>query len=350
MTEYIDLSAVCWRDTVSDVPQYGRNRSEGGVEQGGRQWPVAMFQRFARRPIAAAESAKAQTASSGKASPPLVRRTLVGYAAAYGQVLLLHLQLCPLPSISMTSDVSVETRTTLLPAYNKGGPYFTLLPAPSSPYSQNDITACDHPTCFNNFDSDLHFPLHENCSKILEWVAEAKGIEREDAWGRVHGILEKQLEYVVEINGKVQPVTNLANAGKFGTRLGHNQELVWQSYPEGTEEYEANPLEIPDLADLLASAPNRAPYATTLTFTSTPSKMANLAHPILPHIMDLSPFEKDSNWDKVMEMLSSKDIIEPREGSEMKRQVQDIPFGLRNQRRIWALVEDLLDPAGATLD
>ena len=57
-----------------------------------------------------------------------------------------------------------------------------------------------------------------------------------------------------------------------------------------------------------------------------------------------------------MEMLCSKDVIEGGEGGEggennggegqeggQEGLVKDVPLGLRNQRRIWALVEDLLD-------
>ncbi|KAI4181565.1 MAG: hypothetical protein L6R41_006552 [Letrouitia leprolyta] len=196
------------------------------------------------------------------------------------------------------------------------------------------------------------------------------------------------------MNNKIQPVTNLANAGKYGT-LWQIQELGWRSYLEGAEvgvfplvdyrydtssphflimgkykvcekerlltsyhalqRYEADSLDIPNLSEFLlrqlaallrpptAPQPNgdsnkepQASYRPISGFPITPEQM----HPILARIWDFERVPKDaraSDWLTLMERMCSIAILEP-EGV-----FEDVPEGIRNQRRIWALVDDLLD-------
>ena len=56
-------------------------------------------------------------------------------------------------------------------------------------------------------------------------------VRRQEAWKRVYERLRTQLERVVERDGKVQPVTNLGNAGE---EVGRWQDLVWNG-GEGSE-------------------------------------------------------------------------------------------------------------------
>lgn len=129
----------------------------------------------------------------------------------------------------MASSINIE----LIPARNKGGPYFIITPS-SAGGEVREVTACDIPTFTNSFNPELYFPCHENCVKILEWIVDSRGLKREDGFRRVHDGLKRQLDENIQLNAKIEPVTNLGNAGKYGT-LGLIQELDWLSYLEGAE-------------------------------------------------------------------------------------------------------------------
>ena len=129
----------------------------------------------------------------------------------------------------MVSSINIE----LIPAPNKCGPYFIITPF-SAGGEVREVTACDVPTFANSLNPELYFPCHENCVKIVEWIVEARGLQREDGLRKVYNELEKQLDENLNRNVKFQPVTNLGNAGKYGT-LGLIQELEWRSYLEGAE-------------------------------------------------------------------------------------------------------------------
>ncbi|KAL8773773.1 MAG: hypothetical protein Q9209_001541 [Squamulea sp. 1 TL-2023] len=251
--------------------------------------------------------------------------------------------------LSATTD-AVE----LIPARNKCGPYFTILPTStfisSTPVPEVEITANDIPTFTNNFSPSLYFPIHTSCTEIFSWIASTRGLQPSVAFRKVNSVLEKQLEECVEQNNKIQPVTNLMNAGKYGT-LWQIQELEWRSYLPGAEKYEADPLSIPNLNEWLeiqlSDMSSKTPNSPTSTDTRPPPDQI---HPILTHIIDTSSVPvgvssdgqesgeivaslRERNWKKLMSKLRSIDTIEN----------EEIPLGLRNQRRIWALVEDLLD-------
>ncbi|KAL9029524.1 MAG: hypothetical protein Q9180_007020, partial [Flavoplaca navasiana] len=128
------------------------------------------------------------------------------------------------------SSIDIE----LIPARNKGGPYFIIITPSSAGGEVREVSACDIPTFTNSLNPELYFPCHENCVKIVEWIVEARGLQREDGLRRVHDELKKQLDENIKVNITMDPVTNLGNAGKYGT-LGYIQELEWRSYLEGTE-------------------------------------------------------------------------------------------------------------------
>ncbi|KAL9593573.1 MAG: hypothetical protein Q9219_007490 [cf. Caloplaca sp. 3 TL-2023] len=263
-----------------------------------------------------------------------------------------------------------EARILLLPAEYKCGPYFTL----TNSANKKEVTACDVPTFANAFAPELYFPIHENCVKIAEWVAEARGSSPEKTWRKIYGVLNAQLDANVEENNKIQPVTNLMNAGKYGT-LWQFQELEWVG-GEGAERYEADPLNIPHLSSILYSYladlshpdtplpedfdpddESQRPRSWGGEFPVPPIQM----HPILPHLLDFERVpkaEKARNWVTLMRQLSSKEIIEPGGGvvgwegeilneneGATEGEEDGLDPGLRNQRRIWALVDDLLDAA-----
>ncbi|KAL8896042.1 MAG: hypothetical protein Q9192_003298 [Flavoplaca navasiana] len=243
----------------------------------------------------------------------------------------------------MASSINIE----LIPARNKGGPYFFITPS-SAGGEVREVTACDIPTFTNSFNPELYFPCHENCVKIVEWIIEARGLQREDGLRKVHDVLEKQLDENLKINVKIEPVTNLGNGGKYGT-VGLIQELVWRSYLEGAEKYEADPLDIPDLTSFLemqlpALSQTPSPQATHTGTVATPnhhlSESLEQMHPILRHLWDFKQVpvtDRERSWVTLMNMIRSIESIEP-EGPP-----EGLPLGLRNQRRIWALVDDLLD-------
>ncbi|KAL8777951.1 MAG: hypothetical protein Q9213_007637 [Squamulea squamosa] len=235
--------------------------------------------------------------------------------------------------LSATTD-TIE----LIPARNKCGSYFICSP----PAPEVEITANDIPTFTNDFSLSLYFPPS-------------------DAFRIVHSVFEKQLEEYLEKNIKIQPVTNLMNAGKYGTLSGkvyssdiswQIQELEWRSYLPGAEKYEADPLSIPNLNEWLetqhSDMSSQTPNSPTSTNTSPPPP--SQIHPILTHIIDISSVpvggssnghesgeivaaQRERNWEKLLSQLCSIDTIEK----------EEVPLGLRNQRRIWALVDDLLD-------
>ena len=115
------------------------------------------------------------------------------------------------------------------------------------------------------------------------------------------------------------------------------------------QKYEADPLDIPDLSSYLYSqlASLSADKDEDFSIRSTePSNRyfpapSEKMHPILPHIWDFEQVlvaERGRNLVRLMERLRRVDIIEPeRDGGD------GMPLGLRNQRRIWALVDGLLD-------
>ncbi|KAL9591765.1 MAG: hypothetical protein Q9179_007393 [Wetmoreana sp. 5 TL-2023] len=257
-------------------------------------------------------------------------------------------------TLAATDHLSATTDTIeLIPARNKCGPYFTVLSTPTFPSGPEvEITANDIPTFTNNFSPSLYFPIHASCTNVLSWIASTRGLQPSVAFQKVHSVFEKQLEECVEKNNSIQPVTNLMNAGKYGT-LWQIQELEWRSYLPSAEKYEADPLSILNLNEWLeiqlSDISSQSPNSPTDTNTSPPPSQI---HPILTHIIDISslPVGRLSNgqesgeivaalreraWKKLMSKLRLIDTIEN----------EEIPLGLRNQRRIWALVEDLLDLA-----
>ncbi|KAL9632125.1 MAG: hypothetical protein Q9204_003922 [Flavoplaca sp. TL-2023a] len=235
----------------------------------------------------------------------------------------------------------------LIPARNKGGPYFIITPS-SAGGEGREVTACDIPTFTNSFNPELYFPCHENCVKIVEWIIEARGLQREDGLRRVHDELKKHLEENIKLNSKIEAVTNLGNAGKYGT-LGLIQELCWMSYLEGAEKYEADPLDIPDLNSYLemqlpALSQTPSSQATHTDTMATPThnlpESLKQMHPILRHLWD---FEQVPETDKRRGLVTLMNMIRSVESIEPDGPPEGLPLSMRNQRRIWALVDDLLD-------
>ena len=127
--------------------------------------------------------------------------------------------------------------------------------------------------------------------------------------------------------------------------------------------YEADPLYIPNLASILLSHLSTLPSSNALE----PSSLINLEmrestssdmqeshapeedssyprilfkHPILPWIWDFDAVpakeQQNKDWDHLIKQLSSIEIVDP------PNVIADLPLGLRNQRRIWALIDDML--------
>ncbi|KAL8662336.1 MAG: hypothetical protein Q9202_004794 [Teloschistes flavicans] len=226
----------------------------------------------------------------------------------------------------------------IIPARNKGGPYFIVVP------TEEEITACENPA-LKEPEPEIYFPLHMQCLKILEMIAEARRVPREQALSKVYARLRQDLDQIFDVNVMLRPATNLNNATKYGEIWKFN-ELQWQS-GEGSEMYEVDPLEIPGLREWVVG--KIEPLATSSSASveeagqesSAPLDGETLKHPILPHILDLDSIPArachDGNWALLVDKLSSMDIIKPLGVFE------DMPLELRNQRRIWALVDDLLD-------
>ncbi|KAL8947579.1 MAG: hypothetical protein Q9222_006157 [Ikaeria aurantiellina] len=149
-------------------------------------------------------------------------------------------------------------------------------------------------------------------------------------------IMKGQWKEYMEKNGSIRPATNLMNVGKYGD-LWQGQDLVWMG-GERMELYESDPLDIPNLQSSLLV------YAKALFPINRRNPAPNsyprtlFQHPILPWIWDfnaeLTTEQRNYWWGIVVNQISELNIIENGEG---------LPLGLRNQRRIWALVDDLLD-------
>lgn len=236
----------------------------------------------------------------------------------------------------------------VLPAQNECGPFFTLS-------TGGEVTACDVPT-LGNPTPEFFCPCHAHCIKIVELVADARS-RCDNALSHIYNVLKGQLAEHVERNHKMQPVTNLMNAGKYGT-LWQYQELEWHTSDEEAEVYEADPINIlnltssllahlstlpaPDLPSSSQSTTDGASCSATEEPKAASSYPQTLfQHPILPWIWDfntpLTSEQRTGNWDLLIKQISSIEIIEP------GNVIADLPPGLRNQRRIWALVDDLLD-------
>lgn len=71
------------------------------------------------------------------------------------------------------------------------------------------------------------------CLKILEMIAEARRVPREQALSKVYARLRQDLDQIFDVNVMLRPATNLNNATKYGDIWKFN-ELQWQS-GEGSE-------------------------------------------------------------------------------------------------------------------
>ncbi|KAL8723153.1 MAG: hypothetical protein Q9225_000494 [Loekoesia sp. 1 TL-2023] len=180
---------------------------------------------------------------------------------------------------------------------------------------------------------------------ILELVADARA-QRDEAIRHVYSVLKDYWRKYIKKNGTMRPVTNLMNAGRYG-ELWQYQELVWRG-GEGTEIYEADPLSIPNLKPALLShlstisTPNPPASPSTQAQCPKPYPHILFQHPLLPWIWDfndetVTAEQQNYRWDLLIRHISSLEIIEP------GKVIEGLPLGFRNQRRIWALVEDLLD-------
>ena len=57
---------------------------------------------------------------------------------------------------------------------------------------------------------------------------------------------------------------------------------------------------------------------------------------IIAHKEASKPLEQEWNWELLVRQLAQADLHEP------KAVLEDLPIGLRNRRRIWRIVEDML--------
>ncbi|KAL9579387.1 MAG: hypothetical protein Q9203_006715 [Teloschistes exilis] len=228
----------------------------------------------------------------------------------------------------------------IIPTRNKGGPYFIIIA------TGEEIIACKNPA-FKDPEPEIYFPLHMQCLKILKIIAEARGlVPHEQALSKVYARLRRGLEHIFDVNVMIRPATNLGNASKYG-EIWKFSELQWQS-GEGSEVYEADPLEIPGLREwVVGKLESLAATSSSASVEKVGQEGAarlegeTLKHPILSYILDLDSIPgrafQDGDWGLLVGKLSSMDVIEPLGVFE------DVPLGLRNQSRIWALVDDLLD-------
>ncbi|KAL8711894.1 MAG: hypothetical protein Q9220_003838 [cf. Caloplaca sp. 1 TL-2023] len=259
-----------------------------------------------------------------------------------GNVVLLHEEEVPAASPTQEPEpgeqqlpahqemnASTGSKISVLPAKLKRGPYFLLTS------TDEEVIACDAPK-LGKMRPKLYFPCHAQCFEILQMIADHHALGIDEALTKVHDVLKRQWSDYIGKNGTIRPVTNLMNARKYGD-LWKGQELVWRSGEE-MELYETDPLDIPNLmSSILEYAKGLFPVSP-FNPAPHPYPHAIFQHPILPWIWDFNADLTEEQgkywWTIVIEDVSELYFLEDGKG---------LPLGLRNQRRIWALVEDLLD-------
>ncbi|KAL9608030.1 MAG: hypothetical protein Q9167_007109 [Letrouitia subvulpina] len=272
-------------------------------------------------------------------------------------VLLLHLP--------PTSEANQTPQ--LLRALNTCGPYF-LLPATNAL-----VTACDNPSFENNFNLALYFPSHAACISIVKKAGTSQQLSFDETLQALWRVASSQFQEIFSTQNKIQPLTNLLNAGGLAD-LWHFRELEWPWGSPGTELFEADPLDVPNLTATLLNnlrpvpdppvSPKReSSFSRNRELSPEPSyiRPANswkgdllsigwlwdldaeliLAKDGLATDAEVAPKEtQDSrgawDWELLMRQLSQPEILEP------GKVLVDLPLGLRNRRRVWILVEDIL--------
>ena len=272
-----------------------------------------------------------------------------------------------------------------LPARNNGGPYFELLE------NEEVITACDVSSSVVPSPKPLYIPCHTKCVSIAKRAMAAQQ-------AALHGSVDESMRHLWRVlksrfekasEDKFGPICNIYRAQPYG-EIWRFQDLVWQpgeNDPElrfesmvnislrlfdidGTDfsqHFEADPEEVPDTTKSIlshlqtlsaaqhqASSSDRSQLplyrelSLECTFQSPPSAWREaLAHGYLPWLWDLEPDAiahkeackspgKEWNWELFVRQLAQVNLHEPR------AVLEDLPMGLRNRRRIWRLVEDIL--------
>lgn len=252
-------------------------------------------------------------------------------------------------------------------ARNKGGPYFELLK------NAEPITAFDKSSSIVPSPRPLYIPCHEKCVSLAKRVmasheaASHRSVDESmrHMWLVLNSLFEKASK------DKFGPICNIYNAQAYGG-IWRFQELVWQpgNDPELRAEsmlFEADPEDIPDLTELclaqlqtisvaeLDSAfmePSELPQPTNLSLECTAQSSPDvwresLVRDHFPWLWDIEPDAvarkeaskppgQEWNWELLVRQLAQVTLHEPR------AVLGDLPIGLRNRRRIWRLVEDIL--------
>ncbi|KAL9044742.1 MAG: hypothetical protein Q9214_002140, partial [Letrouitia sp. 1 TL-2023] len=128
----------------------------------------------------------------------------------------------------------------LVRALNTCGPYF-LLPATNAL-----VTACDNPSFGNKFNPALYFPSHASCISIVKQAGASQHLSSDQILQALWRAFNSQFQEICSKQSTIRPLTNLLNADGLAD-LWHFRELEWPwGYP-GTEVFEVDPLNIPNL-------------------------------------------------------------------------------------------------------
>ncbi|KAI4165363.1 MAG: hypothetical protein LQ342_001231 [Letrouitia transgressa] len=255
----------------------------------------------------------------------------------------------------------------LLRALNTCGPYFLL------PTTNALVTACDNPSFENKFNPALYFPSHASCISIVKKAGVSQHLSSDDVLQALWRAFNSQFQKICSKQSTIRPLTNLLNAGGLAD-LWHFRELEWRWGNPGTEVFEADPLDIPNLTatllDNLRPVPNphvspkrESSFSRNRQLSPEPSytRPANswkgdllsigwlwdldaelvLGKDSLERDAEVAPKETNGgkggwDWELLVRQLSQPEVLEP------GKVLVDMPLKLRNRRRVWTLVEDIL--------
>ena len=274
-----------------------------------------------------------------------------------------------------------------LPARNKEGPYFELLE------NGKAITAGDNPVSWDLTPIPLYIACHTNCVAIAKRVMAAQEAEYqrtvEDSMRHLWRVFANLFDRVKEEYFPM-PVCNIYSAQAYGD-IWRFQEMNWEPgndpklrfesmvnlhlfFPpyktDFCQHFEANPGDIPDMTmsivsqlqtlsmaegDSSRSGPSQLfpmrdlpSKCTVCTVQSSPSAWREaLSQGYFSWLWDLDPraiAQKEEskppaqewNWELLVRQLAQVNIHEP------KAVLEDFSMGLRNRRRVWRIVEDIL--------